>query len=347
MHRKQLISQTSRHITSAGLATSSAEILPANSVLLSSRAPIGLTAINTIPMATNQGFKSLVPHPASVDTAYLYWWLTSRSRQLQHLGVGATFKEISKSALARVEVPLPMLDEQRRIAEILDKVDGLRAKRREAIAHLDNLAQSIFHEMFGDPVQQLSSVAAVRLDSLGTVKTGNTPPRIDPANFGSHVEWIKTDNIKPDSAIVGPSAEGLSESGAMKGRIVQPGSVLMTCIAGSPRVIGNVALADRVLAFNQQINAFTPYRGESFFWLHLLKAMKSAVQRLSTGGMTGLVSKSALSSLVVPDWPEASQGDFAKRIAALERVKAAQRAQLAEFDTLFASLQERAFKGEL
>ena len=100
------ISTTPRKLTAAGLASCSATLLPAGSVLLSSRAPIGHLAINTVPMATNQGFKSFIPS-GSVHARYLYRWLEYRRPMLQDLGTGATFKEISKRVTAAVVIPLP------------------------------------------------------------------------------------------------------------------------------------------------------------------------------------------------------------------------------------------------
>ncbi len=144
------ISDTPRKITRRGLQSCAATVLPSESVLLSSRAPIGHVAINTVPMATNQGFKSFVPNRERVYAKFLYHWLRRNRPYLESLGNGATFKEVSKAVVARIEIPLPPLPEQRRIAEILDRADALRAKRRAALARLDTLTQSIFLDMFGD-----------------------------------------------------------------------------------------------------------------------------------------------------------------------------------------------------
>jgi type I restriction enzyme S subunit len=129
------ISKTPRTLTEDGLRSCAAKVLPARSVLLSSRAPIGHVAINSVPMATNQGFKSLIPNRDRIDEKYLYWWLVSNKATLQRLGVGATFKEISKAIVSRVVIPLPPLPEQRRIASILDRVSQ--------VSHLASNAQSL------------------------------------------------------------------------------------------------------------------------------------------------------------------------------------------------------------
>lgn len=145
------LNKTDRTITEAGLNDCSARLLPPGSVLFSSRAPIGLVAINTTPMATNQGFKSFVPRP-EVNADYLYWWLRTNRRQLEDLGNGATFKEVSKAVVSRVPFPLPPLTEQRRIAAILDKADAIRRNREQALTLADDLLRSVFLEMFGDPL---------------------------------------------------------------------------------------------------------------------------------------------------------------------------------------------------
>jgi type I restriction enzyme, S subunit len=147
------IENTPRKLTKAGLDSCSAVALPVGSVLFSSRAPIGHVAINTVPMCTNQGFKSFVPNAKKVFNKYLYYWLKANKEQLQNLGNGATFKEVSKATLSAVQIFLPSLDEQRRLAAILDKADALLEKRRQAINKLDTLLQSIFLDMFGDPLR--------------------------------------------------------------------------------------------------------------------------------------------------------------------------------------------------
>ena len=145
---EKLIASTERRITEAGLSSCAAKVLPPNSVLFSSRAPIGLVAVNDVAMATNQGFKSFVPHKNVLSPHFLYWWLKTNRSYLNGLGVGATFKEVSKSIVERVEIPLPPFAEQKRIAAILDKAAEIKAKRELALVKLDALAQSVFAATF-------------------------------------------------------------------------------------------------------------------------------------------------------------------------------------------------------
>ena len=137
------IEVTARSVTSAGLQNSSARLLPPDSVILSSRAPIGHLAINTVPMATNQGCKGLVPGPR-VACKFLYHYLSSIVETLDGLGTGATFRELSGSKLKEVGLPLPPLPEQRRIVAILDEAfEAIAKAKANTERNLDN-AREVF-----------------------------------------------------------------------------------------------------------------------------------------------------------------------------------------------------------
>ena len=180
--KSKFISKTESKITQLGFDSCSTKLLPENSVLFSSRAPIGHVAINTIPMCTNQGFKSFVRKADLLDSQYLYYWLKANKEYLQDLGVGATFKEISKTVIANVEIPLPPLAEQRRIASILDQADELRQKRQQAIEKLDQLLQATFIDMFGDPVSNPKGWKKKKIKQVLTKLTDGThhsPPAMD------------------------------------------------------------------------------------------------------------------------------------------------------------------------
>ena len=146
-----VIYESQRKITEQAVQDSSLKPFPAGTVLLSSRAPIGKVAIAGVEMYCNQGFKNLICSNR-IYNRYLYHFLKNSTEYLNSLGRGATFKEISKSIVENIEIPLPSLDEQRRIVALLDKVSDLIAKRREQLDKLDELVKARFVEMFGDPV---------------------------------------------------------------------------------------------------------------------------------------------------------------------------------------------------
>ena len=145
-----IIYDSQRKITQQAVIDSSLKSFPAGTVLLSSRAPIGKVAIAGTEMYCNQGFKNLICSD-KIYNRYLYHFLKDKTDYLNSLGRGATFKEISKSIVENIEIPLPPLEEQRKIAAVLDKVSDLIAKRRTQLDKLDELVKSRFIEMFGMP----------------------------------------------------------------------------------------------------------------------------------------------------------------------------------------------------
>lgn len=290
------------------------------------------------------------PEGSRVYPEYLIRYLKS-PRALAHypqLGKGAIHrrKAISLAALGGLPVPLPPLPEQRRIAAILSHADALRTKRRQVLTHLDAITQSIFIDMFGDPTSNSRGIPIAKIGALAEVMTGNSPSRAEPSNFGDSIEWIKSDNLGGDIAT--RANELLSDQGRAKARVAPAGSILVTCIAGSPMSIGKSSLVDRDVAFNQQINAILPSpRVDAAFLLGQLKTAPQLVRAKSTGGMKGLVNKSEFQSVEILSPPIDAQREFAARAVAVARqADAAQRA-LANEDSLFTSLQSRAFRGEL
>ena len=293
--------------------------------------------------------KVLRPRPA-VDPHYFgHYFRTSLYRHvISRLASGANINNLRNEHLDNLQIPLPPLAEQKRIAGILDAADALRSKRRETLAQLDTLLQSTFLDMFGDPVTNPMGWETYALGEVGEVITGNTPSRKRPEYYGDDIEWIKSDNINDPSFVLTEAVERLSVTGRAVARTIPRGSILVTCIAGSPSCIGNAAIADREVAFNQQINAFVPgERIALWFAFGVFWVGKRLVQSASTSSMKGMVSKSAFSAISIPIPPTSLQSRFATIAKSVEQQKARQRAHLAELDTLFASLQSRAFRGDL
>ena len=144
-----VISDTERHITEKAVEKTNLTLLPVGTVLLSSRAPIGKTAIAGAEMYCNQGFKNLICSE-KIYNRYLYFFLTSKVDYLNALGRGATFKEISKGIVEDVEIPLPTIEVQKNIAKRLEVIQQLINNRKQALLQIDNLVKSRFVEMFGD-----------------------------------------------------------------------------------------------------------------------------------------------------------------------------------------------------
>ena len=142
------IFDSQRHITELGKEKTGLSYMPVGTVILSSRAPIGKTAIAGCELCCNQGFKNLICSDA-IFNEYLYFFLKSKTDYLNSLGRGATFKEISKSIVENIEIRLPSLEEQKKAAKQLGHIYHLISLRKQQLAKLDELVKSRFVELFG------------------------------------------------------------------------------------------------------------------------------------------------------------------------------------------------------
>ena len=302
------------------------------------------------PSVFSNHFLRLRPNMEKLDGRFLARWLTF---QFQRRVFQAMCRQwvnqatVGRESLLALRIPLPPLVEQRRIAALLDQAERLRANRRAALVQLDALTEAIFLDLFGDPATNPKGWPVMPIGDIGTVITGNTPPREHPEYFGAAIEWIKSDNINTPHYYLTRANEGLSESGKAVARIAPPHSILVTCIAGSPDCIGNAAMTDREVAFNQQINALVPRQGDPHFLYAQILVGKRLIQEASTASMKGMVSKSRFERILLPFPPLPLQRDFADRVVAVEKLRTVHHASLAELDALFAVLQHRAFQGDL
>ncbi len=336
-----------RTITEDGLRSCAANVLPANSVLLSSRAPIGLVAINSKPMATNQGFKSFVPNRKRVDPQFLYFWLKSKTEYLQGLGNGATFKELSKAVIERIEIPLPPLDEQRRIAAILDKADMLRRKRKRALGLLDGLTQSIFLKMFGD--DQASPYEIMSLDEVTEKITDGahfTPTYVDTGVPFLRVTDIQDEKINWNRIKYIPEAEHRELILRCRPEI---GDVLLS-------KNGTIGLS-KYVDWNEEFSIFVslclikPIRSK-LSGIYLTSYLKTppAQRQLRQNSKTGTVTNLHLvdiRKILIPLPPMREQCEWERTEAYLRLGAASHYRAFEESSALFSSLQHRAFGGQL
>jgi type I restriction enzyme S subunit len=351
------IDDTPRKITQSGLDSCSARLLPPGSVLFSSRAPIGHVAINTVPMATNQGFKSFVPGK-SVDASYLYWWLKAHREQLEDLGNGATFKEVSRAVVERVEIPLPPLDEQRRIAAILDQADALRRARRRAIERLNDLGQAIFYEMFGDPVTnpkgfQTGTIESLAAHEKGAVRCGPFGTQLKVEEIVDEgIPLLGIDNVKDNN--FNPKTEKyltFKKAQALKSFNVKAGDVLVTrmgtigrsCVV--PEGYGDARISYHLFRVRPNPQICLPeFLSET---ISRSGSFQSQLRKLAHGAIMAGLSTSDLKQVRFLIPPLEQQVEFLQRFKSLECQSVKMLAHQAYLDTLFSSLQQRAFRGNL
>ena len=257
---------------------------------------------------------------------------------------GASYPAVTSSIVKECTIPLPPLEEQRRIAALLDQVSDLIAMRRAQLDKLDLLVKARFVEMFGDPVSNPMKWEKCMLETRCDIITGNTPSRAETENYGTFIEWIKSDNINTPNMFLTTAQEYLSEIGFEKCRYVEAGCLLMTCIAGSLSCIGNVAITDRQVAFNQQINAIVPKQDEVIYLYWLMVLSKSAIHSTINMALKGILSKGQLSKLEFPFPPLDVQKSFAAFVEQTEKSKLTIQQSLHKLETLKKSLMQQYFR---
>jgi type I restriction enzyme S subunit len=285
------------------------------------------------------GVKVLRPK-VEADVKYLYHYL--RQLRLTEGGYDRHFKYLKRSSVA-----LPPLPEQRRIAEILDKADALRAKRRAALAQLDTLTQSIFLDMFGDPATNPKDVRQVALGDIAEIATGSTPSREVDGYFGGDIPWVKTTEVRGE--VISDTEESLTEAGlrAIRGRLHPINSVVLA-MYGQGKTRGQSGLLAVEAAVNQACAVVRPSASfDARFMFAQLDASYGRLRALGRGGNQENLNLELVKSFRVLLPPLTHQAEFVERVGAVGRVAALAKSSFSELDDLFASLQHRAFRGEL
>ena len=317
-----------------------------NDLLMTIVGTIGRVAIvpdNLTGICVQRSVAVLKPKPETVYNRFLMYYLQNMRPYLEQESRGVAQKGIYLKQVSNLTVILPSLDEQRKIAAVLDKVSGLIAKRRQQLDKLDELVKSRFIEMFGDPISNPKEWEIVPLGKRCEIITGNTPSRAEPENYGEFIEWIKSDNINTPFTFITKAEEYLSETGFQKCRFVEAGSLLMTCIAGSINCIGNVAVTDRRVAFNQQINAIVPVQDEVLYLYWLILLSKPTIHSTINMALKGILSKGQLSEMTFPFPPKAIQKQFAVFVAQTDKSKLAIQNSLGKLETLKKALMQGYF----
>jgi type I restriction enzyme S subunit len=285
-------------ITAEGYQSCSTQLLPVGTVLVSSRAPIGLVAIAGVEMCTNQGFKNLVPGP-DVHSNFLYHCMKANSGRLTALGNGATFKEVSKSIVENFQIPLPPVQEQLRIAAILDKADSLCRKRQDAIRLVDEFLKAIFYDRFGDPVANPKGLPTSRVDLLCEVATGSTPARNRSHYYDGPNPWIKTGEV--DSPLIMAAEEHISDEAIRETNCkLFPIGTLLIAMYGQGKTRGKVGMLGIPAATNQACAAILPSQNIDRQFLHTqLTLMYEHLRAMGRGGNQENLNLGMIKSLEV------------------------------------------------
>jgi type I restriction enzyme S subunit len=279
------------------------------------------------------GAKVLKPK-IDADVKFLFYAL--KNTQLENNGYSRHYK-----FLKRKSIYLPPLAEQQRIAAILDKAELVKHKRELVIEKLDELAQSVFIEMFGHPISNYHGHSIKTLKELGNVKTGGTPPSALDNMFGGYIPFITPGDLNSGVDV----RRHLTPDGASQSVVVKKGSALVCCIGAT---IGKMAKANSECAFNQQINAIEwGDEVDDDYGIFALTLMKPIIISSATSTTLPILNKTSFEKIKFPVPPIEKQAIFSKTVKKLEQLKAIILSSKNLAINSIASLQSQAFSGQL
>lgn len=348
--REAVITDTEEKLTDLGVKESSAKVVPQGSILVAMYgATVGRTAILGIDAATNQAVCSIRPNPDRADIKYLFHALQSKMEHFIGRAAGGAQPNISQGIIRETKIPLPPLDEQRRIAAILDKADVLRRNRKRALEILDGLTRSIFLEMFGDPVRNDSGWCVKSLGEISNCRLGKMLDQ-KKVNGSTRYPYLANYNVQWNRLEMADLRQMEFNEKEREEFELIPGDLLV-CEGGE---IGRCAIWRGEVENCYYQKALHRVRCDPryclpefvlwYFWFMSQRGGLSAHTSVATiAHLTGV----KLKSLPVPLPPLSLQWSFAAVADAIRIRLSKVQAASHRSDNLFSSLQHRAFTGQL
>lgn len=347
------IYKTEEHITTKGLKSINNRLFKKGTLLLAMYGSVGKTAIAEIDLSTNQAILGInIKDETKLDIKYLRFWFTTIKEKLLNRAVGGTLQNISMGIVKDLEIPLPSLPAQQKIAKILDTADQLRQYNKQLIEKYDALTQSLFLDMFGDPVTNEKGWEKNNLKNICDKITDGTHFSPEPTSEGfpyvtaKHVKNYGLDfyskptfiseeahndiykRCTPDFGDVLYIKDGATTGIACINTFNEPISLLSSLALLKPnkKLLSNYFLC---------------------FWLNNVKVRMKLITEFMSGAAIQRYTLTKINTFQIIVPPIDLQNQFAERVKMIDTQKQQAQEALTKSEDLFQSLLQRAFKGEL
>ena len=344
------VTDAKESLTQLGLENSSAKVVPAGTLLVAMYGSIGKLGIAGRELCTSQAIAFAQPDPLVIDIRYLFHFLLAERTKLQRLGRGGTQMNIGQADLKSWPIPLPPLSEQRRIAAILDQAGELRAKRRVVLAQLDSLTQAIFIDMFGSPSANpkgypLSTMREL-VDPKRPITYGILKPGPDLPDGVPYIRVVDMTDRSIHRAGLRRTTEAISSQ--YKRSLLREGDLLLS-IRGH---VGRLAMVEADVAganITQDTARLAITGADPIYVLECLRSpeLQRWMKTFTKGAAVRGINLTDVKRIQLPLPPASDQSRFARAANDIQRNRQSLLASAGELDLLFASLQHRAFRGEL
>lgn len=357
---REYIDSSIEFITEEGLINSSTNLIKKNSILIPTRMGLGRVAINTVDVAINQDLKALVPKNSDVlDLEYLFYFLKSKSDYLKSQGKGATVKGITLDILRELDVPLLSIEIQKQIVKVLNIVYSLIHKRQSQITALDELTQSLFLEMFGNPINNPKEWEVKKLkDVTDKILSGSTPKGGSKVYIENGITFLRSQNVwknrlnLDDVVYIDKETHNKMIKSSLK-----YGDILMTKtgrINTENSSLGRAAIfrgkndSANINGHVYLIRLQSDIINEFILFILTTDEYKEYIRSVCVGGIDKRqINKEHLEEFPIISPPVELQVQFSKLLTHLEKLKSEMRISLKELEDIFNSILQRAFKGEL
>lgn len=283
-----------------------------------------------------------------LDTRYLAHYVQTPTflAELERVSQGASGQNrVKEEAFLSLNIPLPLLEEQHRIAAVLDRTEILRSKRRHVMNELDRLDQRLFVEMFGDPIRNPNDYPQVKLGQVGLLDRGVSKhrPRNDPALLGGPYPLIQTGDVARSGGTITRFTSTYSELGLAQSKLWPAGTLCITIAAN----IAQTGILAFDACFPDSVVGFTADEATTMYVRTWLTFLQSTLEASAPQSAQRNINLAVLRNLPMPLPDLGDRREFAHGLDTIRGQRTLAQESDAQFGSLFASLQSRAFTGQL
>lgn len=308
--------------------------LPKGSILTTCIGNIGKVAILEIEATCNQQINAIIPNK-DIDSKFLAYSIISQRYLLQSMANAPVVPILNKTQFSNFSISIPPLPTQQAIVSELDTLSGIIAECKETLKDYDALEQSIFYDMFGDPVKNEKGWEVKKLGEIGILARGVSKhrPRNAPELLGGAMPLIQTGDVANADFLIEKYTNTYSELGVAQSKVWRKGTLCITIAA----TIGKCAILNFDACFPDSVVGFEPNNeiSEKIYVLFLFKNLQKILEEEAPAVAQKNINLALLNNLTVPLPPLPLQQEFATKIEAIEQMKAKTREALQEAETLF------------
>ena len=325
-------------------AATNISIVKKGTVIMSFKLTVGKCAIAAKDLYTNEAIMAFNTKDGyEINSSFLYYYLKGYKWNGANKAVmGLT---LNKATISKHNLSIPPLSTQLSIVSELDKINELIRLKKEQLKDYDNLAQSIFYEMFGDPVVNEKGWGIKKLGNFCEIGTGSTPSRKNKEYYEGSISWVKSTEVS--NCVIDSTEEHISEIAiAETNCTIYPKGTILIAMYGQGKTRGQIAILNIEATTNQAVAAILPSElCDKLFLYYCLHLMYENIRSMARGGNQANLNLAIVRSINIILPPLPLQQTFAQRIELIEQQKAEIKSTIADLETLLASRMQYWFFG--